>query len=35
EMNGDSITVDFKHSLAGQTVHCDSEVLESDPALEA
>ena len=35
EINGDSITVDFNHPLAGQTVHFDIEVLEIDPALEA
>lgn len=33
EINGDSITVDFNHPLAGQTVHFDIEVLEIDPAL--
>ncbi|MBU4681936.1 FKBP-type peptidyl-prolyl cis-trans isomerase [Cedecea davisae] len=35
EVNGDSITVDFNHPLAGRTVHFDIEVLEVDPALEA
>ena len=35
EVNGDSITVDFNHPLAGQTVHFDIEVLEVDPVLEA
>lgn len=35
EINGDSITVDFNHPLAGHTVHFDIEVLEIDPALEA
>lgn len=35
EVNGDSITVDFNHLLAGQTVHFDVEVLEVDPVLEA
>lgn len=35
EINGDSITVDFNHPLARQTVHFDIEVLEIDPALEA
>jgi FKBP-type peptidyl-prolyl cis-trans isomerase SlpA len=35
EINGDSITVDFNHPLAGRTVHFDVEVLEIDPALEA
>lgn len=35
EINGDSITVDFNHPLAGHTVHFDIEVLEVDPALEA
>ena len=34
EINGDSITVDFNHPLAGRTVHFDVEVLEIDPALE-
>ena len=34
EVNGDSITVDFNHPLAGRTVHFDVEVLEIDPALE-
>jgi len=34
EVNGDSITVDFNHPLAGRTVHFDIEVLEIDPALE-
>lgn len=34
EVNGDSITVDFNHPLAGQTIHFDIEVLEVDPALE-
>ncbi|BDH47166.1 peptidyl-prolyl cis-trans isomerase [Salmonella enterica subsp. enterica serovar Choleraesuis] len=34
EVNGDSITVDFNHPLAGQTVHFDIEVLEVDPVLE-
>ena len=35
EINGDSITVDFNHPLAGRTVHFDIEVLEIDPVLEA
>lgn len=35
EISGDSITVDFNHPLAGQTIHFDVEVLEIDPALEA
>ncbi|WP_395489607.1 FKBP-type peptidyl-prolyl cis-trans isomerase [Cedecea davisae] len=35
EVNGDSITVDFNHPLAGRTVHFDIEVLEVDPVLEA
>ena len=35
EINGDSITVDFNHPLAGHTVHFDIEVLEVEPALEA
>ncbi|PKH22626.1 peptidylprolyl isomerase [Enterobacterales bacterium CwR94] len=34
EINGDSITVDFNHPLAGHTVHFDVEVLEIDPQLE-
>lgn len=34
EINGDSVTVDFNHPLAGQTVHFDINVLEIDPALE-
>ncbi len=34
DISGDSITVDFNHPLAGQTVHFDIEVLEIDPALE-
>lgn len=34
EINGDSITVDFNHPLAGQTVHFDIEVLDIDPVLE-
>lgn len=29
EVNGDSITVDFNHPLAGRTVHFDVEVLRS------
>lgn len=33
-INGDSITVDFNHPLAGQTVHFDVDVLEVEPALE-
>jgi len=33
-VNGDPITVDFNHPLAGRTVHLDAEVLEIDPALE-
>lgn len=35
EVNGDSITVDFNHPLAGQTIHFDIEVLDIDPVLEA
>lgn len=35
EVNGDSITVDFNHPLAGQTIHFDIEVLDVDPVLEA
>lgn len=35
EISGDSITVDFNHPLAGQTIHFDVEVLEIDPVLEA
>ncbi|KQN58070.1 FKBP-type peptidyl-prolyl cis-trans isomerase [Erwinia sp. Leaf53] len=34
EISGDSITVDFNHPLAGQTIHFDIEVLEIDPVLE-
>ncbi|WP_313119830.1 FKBP-type peptidyl-prolyl cis-trans isomerase [Atlantibacter hermannii] len=34
EINGDSITVDFNHPLAGQNLHFDIDVLEVDPALE-
>ncbi|MEN5016834.1 FKBP-type peptidyl-prolyl cis-trans isomerase [Erwinia sp. Eh17-17] len=34
EISGDSITVDFNHPLAGQTIHFDVEVLEIDPARE-
>lgn len=34
EISGDSITVDFNHPLAGQTIHFDIEVLEIDPLLE-
>ena len=35
EINGDSITVDFNHPLAGQTIHFEIEVLEIDPVLES
>lgn len=35
EISGDSITVDFNHPLAGQTIHFDVDVLEIDPELEA
>lgn len=35
EVNGESITVDFNHPLAGQTIHFDIEVLDIDPVLEA
>ena len=35
EINGDSITVDFNHPLAGKTIHFDIDVLEVDPVLEA
>jgi len=35
DVNGDSITVDFNHPLAGQTIHFDIEILEIDPELEA
>ncbi|KGT88410.1 peptidylprolyl isomerase [Erwinia typographi] len=35
EISGDSITVDFNHPLAGQTIHFEVEVLEIDPLLEA
>lgn len=34
EISGDSITVDFNHPLAGQTVHFEVEVLKIDPDLE-
>lgn len=34
EISGDSVTVDFNHPLAGQTIHFDVEVLEIDPVLE-
>lgn len=34
EISGDSITVDFNHPLAGQTIHFDIDVLEIDPLLE-
>ncbi|WNN45007.1 MULTISPECIES: FKBP-type peptidyl-prolyl cis-trans isomerase [Winslowiella] len=34
EISGDSITVDFNHPLAGQTIQFDIEVLEIDPQLE-
>ncbi|CAO95760.1 FKBP-type peptidyl-prolyl cis-trans isomerase [Erwinia tasmaniensis] len=34
EISGDSITVDFNHPLAGQTIHFDIDVLEIDPHLE-
>lgn len=35
DVSCESITVDFNHPLAGQTVHFDIEVLEIDPVLEA
>lgn len=35
EISGDSITIDFNHPLAGQTIHFEVEVLEIDPVLEA
>lgn len=35
EISGDSITVDFNHPLAGQTIHFEVEVLSIDPVLEA
>ncbi|PIJ50292.1 peptidylprolyl isomerase [Erwinia sp. OLTSP20] len=35
DISGDSITVDFNHPLAGQTVHFEVEVLDTDPDLEA
>ncbi|NDJ58979.1 FKBP-type peptidyl-prolyl cis-trans isomerase [Enterobacteriaceae bacterium 4M9] len=35
DVNGDSITVDFNHPLAGQTIHFDIEVLDVNPVLEA
>lgn len=34
DISGDSITVDFNHPLAGQTIQFDIEVLEIDPVLE-
>ncbi|RWR00576.1 peptidylprolyl isomerase [[Pantoea] beijingensis] len=34
EISGDSITVDFNHPLAGQTILFDVDVLEIDPVLE-
>jgi len=34
EINGDSITVDFNHPLAGQTINFEIEVLEINPVLE-
>lgn len=34
EISGDSITVDFNHPLAGQSIHFDIDVLEIDPVLE-
>ncbi len=34
EVSGDSVTVDFNHPLAGQTVHFEVEVLEIDPEPE-
>lgn len=35
EINGDSITVDFNHPLAGRAVHFDLEVVDVDPSPEA
>ncbi|MCX8957518.1 FKBP-type peptidyl-prolyl cis-trans isomerase [Erwinia psidii] len=35
EISGDSVTVDFNHPLAGQTIHFDVEVLQINPKLEA
>ncbi|WP_414147476.1 FKBP-type peptidyl-prolyl cis-trans isomerase [Erwinia sp. BNK-24-b] len=35
EISGESVTVDFNHPLAGQTIHFDVEVLEIDPVMEA
>ncbi len=34
EIAGDSITVDFNHPLAGQSIQFEVEVLEIDPELE-
>jgi FKBP-type peptidyl-prolyl cis-trans isomerase SlpA len=34
EISGDSITVDFNHPLAGQSIQFDIDVLEIDPVLE-
>ncbi|GAA0497094.1 FKBP-type peptidyl-prolyl cis-trans isomerase [Tatumella terrea] len=34
DVSGDSVTVDFNHPLAGQTVTFAVEVLEVDPVLE-
>lgn len=35
EVNGESVTVDFNHPLAGQNIHFEIEVLEIDPVLES
>ncbi len=34
EINGDSVTVDFNHPLAGQAIKFEIDVLEIDPVLE-
>lgn len=34
EVNGESITVDFNHPLAGQAIHFEIEILDVDPVLE-
>lgn len=35
EINGDSVTVDFNHPLAGQTIHFEIDVLDINPESEA
>ncbi|WP_075182313.1 FKBP-type peptidyl-prolyl cis-trans isomerase [Pantoea sp. 1.19] len=35
DISGESVTVDFNHPLAGQTIHFDIEVLDIDPEQEA